>query len=102
MLIQKCRVSAATRQLETFLALSLLNTHKNIKSNLSIKIKQWQTQFKLLLAGAVGVFVGDLSGNLAGESEQLVSTSQQSHVPHAELGRRLVHRQLHIAHSESG
>lgn len=48
----------------------------------------------LLLAGAVGVFVGDLSGNLAGESEQFISTCQQSHVPHAELSRRLVHCQL--------
>lgn len=60
-----------------------------------------QTQFELLLAGAVGVFVGDLSGNLAGESEQLISACQQSHVPHTKLSRRLVHRQLHVTHSES-
>lgn len=50
---------------------------------------------RLLLAGAVGVFVGDLSGDLPGESEQLVAARQQSRVPHAELSRRLVHRQLH-------
>lgn len=50
---------------------------------------------RLLLAGAVGVFVGDLSGNLAGESEKFVPTRQQSHIPHTELSCRLVHRQLH-------
>lgn len=51
-------------------------------------------EMKFLLAGSVGVFVGDLSGNLTSQSEKLISASQQCHILHTKLCRSLIHRQL--------
>lgn len=54
----------------------------------------WEMTSKFLLAGSVGVFVGDLSGDLTGQSEKLISASQQCHLLHTKLCRSLIHRQL--------
>lgn len=49
---------------------------------------------KFLLAGSVGVFIGDLSGDLTRQSEKLIPSSQQRHFFHTELSCGLIHCQL--------